>query len=125
MLEHKTVPRVPSFSLCSDPLGLAPCSPTRKSLKPPAPILLPYQGDLSCPGVPSKGEGAAFSIPSTQPPSPLGSPEYLSAWQGCPLGSPQSSSPCSELPQKLLMVPLLPMTALRVVPEEMGTPASP
>lgn len=35
VLEHKTVLWVPSLSLCSDPLSLAPCKPTRKSLKPP------------------------------------------------------------------------------------------
>lgn len=31
-------------------------------------------------------------MPSTQPPSPLGSSEHLSAWQGCPLGCPQAGS---------------------------------
>lgn len=64
-------------------------------------------------------------MPSTQPPSLLRSSEHLSARQGCPLGSPLAVSPHSELPQKLLTVLLLPLAALRVVPEEMGTPASP
>lgn len=50
VLEHKTVLWFPSFSMRSDPPGLAPCSPAVKSLS---------------------REGAAFSVPSTQPPGHL------------------------------------------------------
>jgi len=63
-------------------------------------------------------------MPSTQLPAPLGGSEHLSTWQGCLLGSAWAGSRCSELPQKLLMVPLLPAAALKAVPEETGTPAS-
>lgn len=47
VLEHKTVLWFPSSSLRSDPPGLAPCR------------------------VPADRQGAAFSVPSTQPPGHL------------------------------------------------------
>lgn len=95
MQEHKAVLWVSSLSLCSDPLRLAPYSPARKSLKPPAPILLPYQ-TFHIQGYTQSGREQHSVCPALSA-HHLWATEHLSAWQGCPLGSPWASSPCSEL----------------------------